>query len=153
MSIINRLFGKKQEKIDCPRCLGKGHVTWEDIKRMNRELKWRPGSCAYCNGTGKVYPDIVEKIPIETTYLSTDISAREARKLQNGDKDALERAAKRELDIDNFICEIMEMHGNKMSISQIADHYFLKFPLHFRTDFQKNEFTDYVQRVVAHINK
>lgn len=153
MSFINKLFGKKQEKIDCPRCLGKGHVTWEDIKRMNRELKWSPGSCAYCNSTGKVYPDIVERIPIETTYLTTDISAKEARKLQNGDKDALERAEKLELDIDNFIYEIMDLHRNKMSISQITEYYILKYPHHFRTDFQKNEFTEYVQRLIAHINE
>ena len=153
MSFINKLFGGKQEKINCPRCLGKGHVTWEDIKRLNRELKWKPGSCAYCNGIGKVYPDIVEKIPVETTYLSTDISAKEVRKLQNGAKDALERAAARELDIDNFILEIMELYRNKMSISQIANHYFLKYPHHFRTDYQKNEFTEYIQRVVAHVNE
>lgn len=153
MSFINKLFGGKQEKIDCPRCLGKGHVTWEDIKRMHKELKWRPGSCAYCNSTGKVYPDIINKVPIETTYLTTDISAREARKLQNGDKDALERAEKLELDINNFIFEIMDLHRNKMSISQITEYYTLKYPNHLRTDFQKNEFTEYVQRVIAHIDE
>ena len=153
MSFIKKLFGEKQGKIDCPRCLGKGHVTWEDIKRMDRELKWRPGSCAYCNGTGKVYPDMVEKIPIETTCLSIDTSARDAKKLQNGDKDALERAAKSELDIDNFIRKIMELYRNKLSDSQIANQYFSKYPHIFRTDFQKKEFIEYVQRVVAHINE
>jgi len=52
MSFFGKLFNK--DRIQCPRCLGKGHVDWDDIKRLDKELKWIPGSCAYCNGKGTI---------------------------------------------------------------------------------------------------
>jgi hypothetical protein len=42
------------KEIKCPRCLGKGEVDWEDIKRLNRLNDWDPGPCAYCDQEGKV---------------------------------------------------------------------------------------------------
>lgn len=40
--------------IECPRCLGKGHVDDSDIKRLDRENEWIPGPCAYCEEKGSV---------------------------------------------------------------------------------------------------
>jgi hypothetical protein len=41
-------------KIECPRCLGKTDVDWDDIKRLQLELFWVPGPCRYCEGSGKL---------------------------------------------------------------------------------------------------
>ncbi len=34
MNLINKLFNKP--KVDCPRCLGKGNVDWDDIKDLDK---------------------------------------------------------------------------------------------------------------------
>ena len=36
--------------IECPRCMGKGIVDLEDIKRIGAEGVWGVGDCAYCRG-------------------------------------------------------------------------------------------------------
>jgi len=38
----------------CPRCLGTGFVDKGDIVRLDMKKNWAPGSCRYCNATGKV---------------------------------------------------------------------------------------------------
>jgi hypothetical protein len=38
----------------CPRCVGKGYVDDNDIKRLGRERTWQSGSCGFCRGTGYV---------------------------------------------------------------------------------------------------
>ena len=63
--------------IDCPRCLGKGHVDLQDIKRLRRELFWEPGPhCAYCDGNKdllwiaeKIEQPIFEIFPIVDNLL------------------------------------------------------------------------------------
>ena len=72
MNLVNKFFGK--ENIECPRCLGKGGVDRNDIKRLGKELKWLPEKCAYCNGTGKVSLKMTERVKADKTYLTTDIS-------------------------------------------------------------------------------
>lgn len=62
-----------------PEMLAKGNVDWEDIKRLGKELKWLPGKCAYCNGTGKVSSEMLSKLSADTTYLTTDISEEERK--------------------------------------------------------------------------
>ena len=50
------LGNKPSEKgiVTCPRCLGDGYVSDEDIKRLHTELHWGPGDCSYCSSIGKV---------------------------------------------------------------------------------------------------
>jgi len=43
----------KNEMI-CPRCLGKGFVDLNDIKRLDREKEWGQGYCRYCDAQGFV---------------------------------------------------------------------------------------------------
>ena len=43
----------KNEMI-CPRCLGKGFVDLNDIKRLDREGDWGQGYCRYCDAQGFV---------------------------------------------------------------------------------------------------
>jgi len=49
--------------IECPRCLGKKKVDWEDILRLNMKGLWTPGKCNYCGGKGKVDIDFSKKVP------------------------------------------------------------------------------------------
>jgi hypothetical protein len=44
---------KKNEMI-CPRCLGKGFVDLNDIKRLDRKKDWGQGYCRYCDAQGFV---------------------------------------------------------------------------------------------------
>jgi len=81
MSFFSRLFGQRKPTIQCPRCLGKGHVDWNDIKRLNQELRWGPGTCAYCNGKGKVAPDMVDKVAVDASYLTIDLSKAERQRV------------------------------------------------------------------------
>jgi serine/threonine protein kinase len=55
---------------ECPRCLGKGHVDKKDIKRLNRELEWMPGPCAYCDGTGKVDDKMLQSTSADDANLT-----------------------------------------------------------------------------------
>ncbi len=78
MTFLRRLFNS--HKIDWPRCLGKGEVNFEDIKRLKKELHCMPGKCAYCNGVGKVSPKIISILDADTEYLTTDLPEYERKK-------------------------------------------------------------------------
>jgi hypothetical protein len=41
-------------KMTCPRCIGKGFVDLNDIKRLGKEEDWIQGCCKYCDGNGEV---------------------------------------------------------------------------------------------------
>jgi serine/threonine protein kinase len=56
----------------CPRCIGKGHVDLSDIKRLNMELFWAPGACAYCEGKGKVSSERLNDKAIDDVNLTTE---------------------------------------------------------------------------------
>ena len=77
-----RLFKRTNTStaITCPRCLGKGHVDEDDIIRLNRQGKWRPGACAYCSGSGKVDNELLSRVPADARYLTTNLpeSVRDA---------------------------------------------------------------------------
>jgi serine/threonine protein kinase len=53
----------------CPRCLGKGVVDENDIKRLQREFQWHPGNCAYCDGVGKVTQEKSVSVPADLQML------------------------------------------------------------------------------------
>lgn len=145
MNFINRLFNKEQ--IECPRCLGKGNVDWNDIKRLKKELKWIPGSCAYCNGNGIISSDLQNKIAVDTTYLTTDLLPEERKRLISKDEGALQRATYQEIQIDNFIAEVEFLYfiGNIKSI-KIADFYLLhQAEINSK---EKNELIDYINRII-----
>ena len=63
--------------MDCPRCLGKGHVDKDDIVRLKQQGKWRAGVCVYCQGTGKVNKEMLLKVAPNATYLTTSLSDTE----------------------------------------------------------------------------
>jgi len=133
----------------CPRCLGKGNVDVEDIKRLKKELFWAPGKCAYCNGIGKVPPDRVEKVSVDFEYLTTDLPSWERLKVINGDSAAIERANKFKEAIENFIREIENLYyiENKEP-SEIAEHFFHIQGQYEYTISEKQEVIDYVSKVI-----
>src|SRR5688572_19943182 len=110
MSLFNKIFGKNQLRKECPRCLGKGHVDWDDIKRLNQELRWIPGACAYCNGVGKVDPDIENNVPVDTSFLVINLPEEERKKIINGHPDALERGKQYDDRVEVFINQISYLH-------------------------------------------
>src|ERR1700755_974374 len=94
MNFFKRLF-KRTEKaatVVCPRCLGKGRVDAEDIKRLGQQLRWAPGRCAYCNGVGRVAEDLIGRVAVNEPYLTTSLSPGERLRLFNRDAAALERS-------------------------------------------------------------
>ena len=109
MTIFKSLFRKK--KLECPRCLGKKFVDWEDIRRLNNLLKWTPGPCAYCNASGKVDQEMLEKVAVNHVYLTADLPESEMEKIKNGDVDTLEKAKQHEIFVDNLI--------------KFAEHYYV----------------------------
>jgi len=95
----------------------------EDIKRLKQELRWTPGSCAYCNGTGKIVPEMLSKVPVDASYLVNSLSKGEREKIFNNDSEAIQNARLYDRKINGIIREIIHLHFNeKMSPEHIADY-------------------------------
>jgi len=122
MTIFKKLFRKSD--LECPRCLGKTFVDWDDIKRLNRQLKWVPAPCAYCLGTGKVTKEMITNVPVDYTYLTIDLPESEMDKIKEGNAETLEKGRLRDLFLDNLI-KYAEHHysNNNMDAISIADLY------------------------------
>lgn len=152
MNLFSKIFRSKPAKVECPRCLGKGHVNNEDIKRLRKELKWMPGSCAYCNGTGKVDPKILKIIAADTSYLTVDIPAKEAKKLITGDPEALNRAKKFDQDYDSFIAQIRDHYLlSNWDTNQIFSFFCDTYPDSYATENDKNNLLDFIKLVIQNI--
>jgi len=147
MNLINSIF--RRHMVDCPRCSGKGHVEWEDIKRFKKELFWAPGKCAYCNGKGKVPPDRPGKLSADFEYLTTDLPSVERQKIINGDRDALKRANEFKVLIQNIVEEIEQLYyiENKEPV-EIAEHFFHKQGRHIYSESEKQEIIEYIEKVI-----
>lgn len=149
MNLINKLFNKS--KVDCPRCLGKGNVDWDDIKRLGQELKWLPGQCAYCNATGKVTSEMLSKISVDNMYLTTDITQDERQKLINNDSDALERAAYYEMEVNGFIRQVEFLYFTaNLNMDMIVEFYLIAKTEPEISPSEKEEFIDYIERIIEH---
>lgn len=135
--------------VDCPRCLGKGNVDVEDIKRLKKELFWAPGKCAYCNGLGKVPPDRVEKVSVDFEYLTTDLSSWERHKVLNGDEEALKRANEFKELVQHCVADIEHLYyiENKEP-GEIADHLLHNNGQHVYSAIDKQELVDYIEKVI-----
>jgi hypothetical protein len=136
--------------VECPRCLGKGHVDIEDIKRLKKELFWAPGKCAYCNGNGKVPPDRIEKVSADCEYLTVDLSSPERYKVINGDEEALERAKTYKEIVEQLVAEIQHLYyiENKEP-AEIADYILEKYnrpQISYETE--KQETIEYIEKVI-----
>jgi hypothetical protein len=122
MTIFKSLF--KKLTIECPRCQGKTFVDIEDIRRLNKLLKWVPAPCAYCFGTGRVTKEMLSKVPVDYTYLTIDLPESEMEKIKEGHEETLEKGRNRDVFLDNLM-QYAEHHyvHNKMDAVSIADLY------------------------------
>lgn len=135
---------------ECPRCLGKGNVDWNDINRLNQELKWIPGPCAYCDGKGKINPKLELHTAADSTYLTTNLSIDERKKIINGDRDALERGKRFEENLDHFINQISFLHFNlEISPLKIAQFFLLGEENLPSYNEEKIELIDYIEKVIS----
>lgn len=154
MSIFNKLFSKNQNLKTCPRCLGKGHVNWDDIKRLKQELKWIPGECAYCNGTGKVESNIENNVPVEASYLVINLEEAERKRIIYGHPDAIERGKRYEDAVDNFIEQISYLHFEAgLTSLQIATFFLIGKNDSDKSDKEQEELIDYIEKVIEKVHK
>ena len=149
MSLFNRLFSRNEDLKECPRCLGKGQVDWDDIKRLNQNLKWIPGKCAYCNGTGKVDKRIESNVSVDASYLVIGLEEEERKRIINGHPDAIERGKQFEDAVDNFIDQIAYLHfEGGLTPLQIAKFFLIGKNDSDEYEKEERELIDYVERVI-----
>ena len=149
MSILENLF--KSNKVECPRCLGKGKVDIEDIKRLKMKLKWIPGPCAYCAETGKVSSKLESKIPVNMAYLTKDISTEERNMVLKGDSDALSRAEWYDSELNDFITEVDFLYFKGNLNSELITDFFLIGRATDETD--RAELLDYITQIISEKTK
>jgi hypothetical protein len=147
MNVFGNLF--KSNKVECPRCLGKGDVDTEDIKRLKLEVKWLPGLCAYCNGKGVVSEKFISDFAVDTNYLTVEMTPRERKRIINKDEGALKEVEYEEALIDEEISEILYLHrvGN-LNPQQILDFYFLNMEESLISEEHQKQFLEHIIRVI-----
>jgi hypothetical protein len=154
MSFLDRFFKRSNDQVTCPRCLGKGHVDENDIKRLKKEMQWLPGSCAYCNGLKTVDADLVNKVPVDLSYLTTELSAAERRKLKSKDEGAMQRASNHDATINEFVAQVVQLYFvENLEVEEIADHFLQPKPVSASENKQyqqvKNSLMDYIAKIIA----
>lgn len=143
-NLINSFF--KKEKTRCPRCLGKGFVDKHDIQRLQQELHWLPGKCAYCNGKGEVNTKQIESIKVDQTYLTSDLPKEEIKKILKNDYEAHTRGKQLKQNRMSFVQQIEFLHfKSKMSAAMITEFYLISQRL---SEVEKQELLDYVTKVI-----
>lgn len=139
----------KRSTIKCPRCLGKRFVDLEDIIRLNRQLKWTPAPCAYCDATGRVPKELPNIVAVDCMYLTIDLPESVIEKIKEGDHQTIEKGKQRELFIDHLI-EFAEHHYHTQNLDaeNIANLY-LKFEAEKAPyAVTKEELIKYIQGVI-----
>ena len=147
MNLFDRIFRKPH--LECPRCLGKGKVDWEDIRRLNKQLKWQPGKCAYCNGHGKVTTETLSKISVDNTYLTINLNIFEKKKLKNGDNETLERAEIYDLFLNDIINYIEHKYLiEHLDVETIADLYLTTEHKSKIFSIKRDDLINYIEKVI-----
>ena len=130
--------------IDCPRCLGKGYVDLQDIKRLRRELFWEPGPhCAYCDGKKVVELKFATNINADDWFITSDVDQELLQRYLEKDPKAIKEAREMEENmrlIVNFICNLyMNEDKERGEIARLLTQH-LKIT--------KKEAADYVDKVI-----
>ncbi|WP_276225295.1 hypothetical protein [Niabella beijingensis] len=137
--------------MECPRCLGKGHVDEEDIKRLRQELKWTTGPCAYCEGTGTIDRKLIENIPADAAFLVMDLPAEERKKMLSGNPDAIERGRQYADHMEHFISQINYLHFDAgLQVLQIARFYLIGAEGSLTYETEKKDLVEYIERVIQY---
>jgi hypothetical protein len=149
MNFFKRLFKRTKTSVECPRCLGKGHVDMSDIKRLGNELRWVPGKCAYCNAIGSVQPETISKVAAGEPYLTNNLPKAERNRVINGDEAALKRGAVLEARIGLAIQQIKQLYFERnLNVEEIAE-LFLQSTPEWGVQ-EKKEMIEYINKVIAH---
>lgn len=155
MNFFQRLFNQPSNTdhlVQCPRCLGKGYVDMDDIKRLNNELKWIPGKCAYCNGKGKVDPAMLNKVDANEEYLVVNLSKKERALYIEGDPATVLRGEIFKAQFEAFIEQIKEMYFDRhMKVEEIVVALLKNGPR--STDREIKELTAYIEKVINSVKK
>src|ERR1044072_3977598 len=154
MNFLNRFFKRSNDQVTCPRCLGKGHVDENDIKRLKKEMQWLPGNCAYCNGLKTVAADMVNTVPVDLTYLTTELSATERRKLKSNDQNAMQRASDFDAYINEYVEHVAQLYFvENLEVEEIAEQLLQPKPVSPGENSEylqaKTELMDYIAKIIA----
>jgi hypothetical protein len=147
MAFWNWFF--KSKKVQCPRCLGKGNVDSEDIRRLNKEPYWMPGKCALCLGNGKVASKVAESGIADLGYLTLETPKDERRRLLNADEGAIQRAKQHQANMDDLVKKIESMfYIENLEASEIAEYLFKEYGRAEYAPEEKNELIRYIENVI-----
>ena len=144
MSIFDKFFKNKNDT-KCPRCLGKGNVDLNDIERLNKQLFWKPGKCAYCNGKRKVSSEMLSTISEDEVYLTTDLPKKERELFLKNNSTSKIVAKEYAQNLELFVDEIYKLHSeNKLTEKQISEYIDSE-----KLDYIiKGDTIDYVKKVI-----
>lgn len=147
MNFIKRLFSN--EMVECPRCLGKGHVDENDIKRLGKVLFWSVGKCAYCKGGGKVSAKLISTVSADLAYLTTDLPETESKKLFDGEPGAFHRARIHEERINELVRKIEHLYYlENLEFDQITEQLIRNSGHNVHSLTEKQEVMQYVENVI-----
>lgn len=157
MNFLQRLFNRQpKETVACPRCLGKGHVDINDIKRLGQELRWAPAKCAYCNGAGRVAVNMIGKVAADEAYLTVDLPPGERELLFAGNAGAIQRGENWKAEIEQLIMQIRVLHFEQNhSAEEIANFLlgsYMVAPRGFDVKKYKKELIDYIKKVIYQVD-
>ena len=133
--------------IDCPRCLGKGYVDLQDIKRLRRELFWEPGPhCAYCDGKKVVELEFATNINADDWFITSDVNPELLQKYLDKDPQVIKEARQMEetmVLIANFIYNLYVNEDKERDeiVSLLTQHIKI-------TEKEAKEYVDLVIRLI-----
>ena len=103
-TIIESVKKENDKIIKCPSCLGKGHIDWNDIHRLEKQNFWIPGKCDQCEGKGvmsenkKIHPVDVNLKNNELSIVNKVINQKKYESIKIGDQIWMSE----NLDVDRF---------------------------------------------------
>jgi len=101
----------KGKLIDCPRCLGKGHVDKQDVIRLRRIFFWTPGPhCAFCNGLKRVELSFASRFNANDWFITSDLSLEMYQKYIDKDPELLAQLEGQEHYIQSISQLIIQYH-------------------------------------------
>jgi uncharacterized protein (TIGR02145 family) len=91
-TIIDSVTTELDKIIECPRCLGKGYVDWNDIYRLERHNYWIPGECDLCESEGVINEnkmcqiDDVSLTSDNLSFINNEINSKKYDTIKVGDQ-------------------------------------------------------------------
>jgi hypothetical protein len=152
IEITNKLIREidsRENKIHCPRCLGKGHVDNEDIKRLKKELYWAPGPCAYCVGIGSVPSDLINSVDVDEAYLTVDLSPEERIKFLLKDNEAILRSKMFKSVVENLKDTVIQLYSKEnKNIDEITEDLVKTLELRNIDEDNVKELKEFIETVI-----